>query len=119
MVVPDYAEKRLRGVIDGMSRLMIDPEEVRHVPRMLSECGIRYAIVETLPKANIDGVCFWLDGNSPVVGMAARHDKIDNFWFVLRHELEQVVSHDGRGDLNADKVDVDRDRGRARTEETR
>jgi HTH-type transcriptional regulator/antitoxin HigA len=114
MVTAEYSEKRLRGVIDNLPRHMKDPEEVRHVPRILSECGVRYVIVETLPKANIDGVCFWLDG-SPVVGMSIRQDRIDNFWFVLRHELEHALNHDGRGDLNAERVDVDLEGDRAGT----
>jgi HTH-type transcriptional regulator/antitoxin HigA len=31
-----------------------------------------------------------------VIGMTLRHDRIDNFWFVLRHELEHVVRGHGR-----------------------
>lgn len=107
MIVPAYSEKKLRQFLTDMPRFMIDPEEIRHVPRSLAECGIRYVIVETLPKANIDGVCFWLDKNSPVVGMTIRHDRIDNFWFVLRHELEHVLNKDGRGDLRVEMIDVD------------
>src|ERR1700730_10666411 len=114
MVASEYSEERLRGVIGNLPRYMTDPEEVRHVPRILSECGVRYVIVETLPKANIDGVCFWLDG-SPVVGMSVRQDRIDNFWFVLRHELEHALNRDGRGDLNAETVDVDLEGERAGT----
>jgi HTH-type transcriptional regulator/antitoxin HigA len=49
-----------------------------------------------MPSGKIDGVCFWLeDGTSPVVGMSLRFDRIDNFWFVLRHELEHVLRHHG------------------------
>jgi HTH-type transcriptional regulator / antitoxin HigA len=107
MITPEYSEKRLRHVIDDLPRYMIDPEETRHIPRILSDCGIRYVVVETLPKANIDGVCFWLESNCPVIGMSTRQDKIDNFWFVLRHELEHVINRDGRGDLSAEKVDTD------------
>ena len=107
MITPSYSEQRLRAFIVDLPRLMINPEEIRHVPRILGECGIRYVVVETLPKANIDGVCFWLDDVSPVVGMTIRHDRIDNFWFVLRHELEHVLNKDGRGDLRAETVDVD------------
>lgn len=107
MVVAKYSEQRLRSFISDFPRYMVDPEEIRHVPRQLAECGIRYAVVETLPKANIDGVCFWLDDHSPVVGMTTRHDRIDNFWFVLRHELEHVLNKDGRGELRAEVVDVD------------
>jgi len=41
-------------------------------------------------------VCFWLNENSPVIGMAMRYDRIDNFWFVLRHELEHVIQRHGQ-----------------------
>lgn len=108
MVVSPYSEKALRDAVDNvLPRFMIDPEEVRHVPRVLAECGVRFAIVETLPKALIDGVCFWLDGKSPVIGMTTRFDRIDNFWFVLRHEIEHTLNKDGRGQADEDvTVDV-------------
>ena len=107
VVVPAYSEKKLRAFVDGLPRLMVDPEETRHVARGLMECGVRFVVVETLPKANIDGVCFWRDNISPVIGMTVRQDRIDNFWFVLRHEIEHVLQKDGRGELTAEKVDVD------------
>lgn len=88
----------------------MDPEEVRHVPRLLTECGVRFAVVETLPKANIDGVCFWLDKNSPVIGVTCRHDRIDNFWFVLRHELEHLLNCDGKNKaITSEMVDMNLD----------
>jgi HTH-type transcriptional regulator/antitoxin HigA len=62
----------------------------------MTECGIRFVLVETLPTAKIDGACFWLDDRSPVIGMSLRHDRIDNFWFVLRHECEHVLQLHGR-----------------------
>jgi HTH-type transcriptional regulator/antitoxin HigA len=107
MTVAPFSEKRLREFISEMPRLMVDPEEIRHVPRMLREAGIRYVVVETLPKTNIDGVCFWIGDVSPVIGMTTRHDRIDNFWFVLRHEIEHVLNKDGRGELLPRYVDID------------
>ncbi len=107
IILPAYSETKLRAFIVKFPRYMTDPEEVCHVPRGLAQCGIRFLIVETLPRASIDGVCFWQDNASPVFGMTVRQDRIDNFWFVLRHELEHVLQKDGRGELSADKVDVD------------
>jgi HTH-type transcriptional regulator/antitoxin HigA len=107
MVVAPYSERRLRKVVAELPRYMIDPEEVRHVPRLLSEAGVRFAIVETLPKAKIDGVCFWEDPNTPVIGMSTRFDRIDNFWFVLRHEIEHVFKRDGLGKNDDTTVDTD------------
>ena len=37
-----------------------------------------------------------LDAASPVIGMTTRFDRINNFWFVLRHEIEHVLRKDGR-----------------------
>src|SRR5262249_23292837 len=69
MLVPKYSEKALAEALPKLSALMTAPEETRHVPRILSECGVRFVVVEVLPNAKIDGVCFWLEsGRSPVIG---------------------------------------------------
>lgn len=91
-----YSEQAGKNAVSELSGLLSTPEESRHVPRILDEAGVRYVIVEPLPNAKIDGVCFWLDDNSPVIGMSLRFDRIDNFWFVLRHELEHALRYHGR-----------------------
>ena len=106
-LVPPYSGDRLRATIPKLHALMSDPEMARHVPRLLMECGVRYVIVETIGSAKVDGVCFWLkDGTSPVIGMSLRFDRIDNFWFVLRHELEHVLLGHGRTTIMLD-TDMD------------
>jgi len=102
-----YSETALRKALDHLTRLLLAPEETRHVPRILAECGVRFVVVEKLPHANIDGVCFWLE-DQPVIGMSIRRDKIDNFWFVLRHEIEHVLRRDGREKEIIDDLDGDR-----------
>jgi HTH-type transcriptional regulator / antitoxin HigA len=69
------------------------------VARILAECGVRFVLVEPLPLGKIDGACFWLDHESPVIGMSLRYDRIDNFWFVLRHEIEHVLQNHGQADV--------------------
>lgn len=93
--VPAYSEKALWDAAEYLKKLLLEPEESRHVPKILAECGVRFVIVEKLPHAEIDGVCFWLEGQ-PVIGMSTRRDKIDNFWFVLRHEIEHVLKGHGK-----------------------
>jgi len=73
-----------------------DADEIRHVPRILSESGIRLVLVEGLPTTRIDGVCTWLDRHSPVIGISLRFDRIDGFWFTLLHELHHVKHHMGQ-----------------------
>lgn len=96
MAVPKYSEKALREALPILRSLLVDPEGVRHVPRILMEAGVRLVLVEGLPNGKIDGVCFWLDRQSPVVGLSLRFDRIDNFWFVLRHEIEHVLQRHGQ-----------------------
>lgn len=93
-----YSPATVRSAIPKLSMLLAAPTEARKVPRILAESGIRFVIVESLPSAKIDGVCFWLNDTRPVIGMSLRHDRIDNFWFVLRHELEHIIQKHGRSD---------------------
>ena len=95
ITVPKYSESKLRAAVEEMRGLTLEPEQTRNVPRLLMDCGVRYIVVEKLPNAKIDGVCFWLD-DSPVIGMSIQRDTIDNFWFVLRHEIEHVLRKHGR-----------------------
>lgn len=104
MVVINYSEKALINALLRLRAFLVDPEEARNVPRILAECGVRFVIVESLPNAKIDGVCFWLDRASPVIGLSLRFDRNDNFWFVLRHEIEHVLRRDGQ---SKEIIDVD------------
>jgi len=91
-----YDEGALRSALPRLSALRTAPEETRHVARVLDECGVRFVIVEPIAGTKIDGACFWLAEDRPVVAMTLRLDRIDNFWFVLRHELEHVLQRHGR-----------------------
>ena len=91
-----FSPPSVRQAIERLAALLLSPEEIRHVPRILSEAGIRFVIVETLPNSKLDAACFWLDNNTPVIGMSLRYDRIDNFWFALRHELEHIIRGDGK-----------------------
>lgn len=91
-----YSREKLLTAVEKLKALTLAPEETRHVPRILSEAGIRLVFVEPMAGSKIDGACFWLDANSPVIGMSLRFDRIDNFWFVLRHEIEHVLRGDGK-----------------------
>jgi len=93
-------------LVQALRALMRDPEETRQVPRILGEAGIRFVVLEHLPKTKIDGACLWLDATSPIVAVSLRYDRIDNFWFTLMHELKHALNRDGlqTGELT---VDVD------------
>lgn len=91
-----FSIQAAKKAVEQLSSLLLSPEEIRHVPRILSESGIRFILVESLPNSTLDAACFWLDKQTPVIGMTLRYDRIDNFWFTLRHELEHVIQGDGQ-----------------------
>lgn len=102
-----YDPAALDVCLKGLRRLLIDPLETRHVPRILTESGIRFILIEPLPNSKIDGVCFWLDKTSPVVALSLRFDRIDWFWFTLFHELMHVKHRDGMNEPIVDGGLVD------------
>jgi HTH-type transcriptional regulator / antitoxin HigA len=108
-LVGKYSPAAVINAAKELKPLLNSTEGARKVPRILAQAGIRYAIVESLPHAKIDGVCLWLNDNSPVIGMSLRFDRLDNFWFVLRHELEHVIQKHGQSAVMLD-VDLEGER---------
>ncbi len=101
-LVERYSPSSVERAISEVQTLVWSAEEARKVPRIMRENGIRFVVVESLTSAKIDGVCFWLNDMAPVVGMSLRHDRIDNFFFVLRHELEHARRRHGRAEAAVD-----------------
>ncbi len=88
--VPPYREGEFDQLIAELLRLTAGEQEVRRVPRVLAEFGVRFVVVEHLPRTLIDGAALWLDQGSPVVALSIRRDRIDSFWFTLFHELGHI-----------------------------
>lgn len=119
VMVPRYRPDALRAILPRLHALMSAPEEVRHVPKLLNECGVRFVVIEALPSSKIDGACFWLDGEQPAIAISTRLDRIDNFWFVLRHEIEHVLCEHGKRSTLVFDEDLSDDLSQDQTEEER
>ncbi len=102
MIAPRYTKASGRKALAALAPLRISAEATRKVPKILAEAGIRFVIVEALPSSKVDGVCMWLNESAPVIAMSLRYDRIDNFWFVLRHELEHVLQEHGKTAISVD-----------------
>lgn len=76
----------------------------------LNRNGIHLIIEPHLPKTYLDGAALMLSDGRPVVGMTLRYDRIDNFWFVLMHELAHIALHlHGDQDIYMDDLDNESD----------
>lgn len=74
----------------GFSPLATGPLIARD---FLAKYGIALIAVKHLKKTYLDGAAFIRNDGTPVIGMTFRYDRIDNFWFVLLHELVHVWKH--------------------------
>src|SRR5262249_30040136 len=95
--VSRYTEDNFDQLLGELHRLTTSEHEARRVPRLLAEFGIRFMIVEHLPRTRIDGAALWLDQYSPVVALSIRLDRIDSFWFTLFHELGHIFYRHAQG----------------------
>lgn len=95
-VVPKYNRDALINTMPYLRAFLSAPEETRHIAKLLNDVGVHFIVVEALPRSKIDGACLWLNDSRPVIAISNRLDRIDNFWFVIRHELEHLLQEHGK-----------------------
>jgi len=76
--------------VAGLSYYSQGPSMARE---LLHRQGIHLVLLRHLPKTYLDGACFHAPTGNPVVGLTLRHDRLDNFWFTLLHELAHLRLH--------------------------
>jgi HTH-type transcriptional regulator/antitoxin HigA len=75
---------------------------------MLQAIGVAVIIEPHLPGTFLDGATLMMDEEFPVIGMTIRHDRVDNFWFTLIHELAHLFLHlGGQYDSFVDDLDFE------------
>ena len=77
----------------GIARLSRSHDGPRRAASRLADLGIAFVTLSHLPRTYLDGAALQLVDGSPVVALTLRHDRIDNFWFCLLHELAHVGRH--------------------------
>ncbi len=73
----------------------------------LLKSGIHFVVEGHLPHTHLDGAAIRLPDGSPLVALTLRHDRLDNFWFTLSHELAHVALHFDGSDCSAFFDDLD------------
>lgn len=84
----------------------LDEEDLKHLVKLsafdegpdlarkfLQKNGIAFVILKNLPHTYLDGACFKSPSGRPIIGITLRHDRLDNFWFTLFHELGHLALH--------------------------
>lgn len=89
-----FDKNTLREALEKLKALRRNREDIRLVPKVLADAGIRLVIIEHLPGTKVDGGTLWLDDGSPVIVLSIRYDRIDSFWHTLMHEIGHIVNSD-------------------------
>ncbi|WP_417832199.1 ImmA/IrrE family metallo-endopeptidase [Terasakiella sp.] len=79
--------------IDELARLSIFEDGPLRAQSLLAEHGIVLIIERHFDNTYLDGAAMLANTGHPVIGMTLRYDRLDNFWFVLFHELGHVFLH--------------------------
>ncbi|MFA6586298.1 MAG: ImmA/IrrE family metallo-endopeptidase [Candidatus Paceibacterota bacterium] len=109
------AAKYKHGVVDlafmqNLIKLSIKNNSPILAQEELRKIGIKLVIEPHLPRTHLDGAAILNEKNNPVIGLTLRHDRLDNFWFTLMHELAHVGRHYNQGiDLFYDEKLQDKD----------
>jgi HTH-type transcriptional regulator / antitoxin HigA len=80
-----------------VARLSWSESGPRLAQEFLREHGIPLIIEPHLPNTHLDGAAIMYDVERPIIGLTVRHDRLDNFWYCLMHELAHIALHYGRG----------------------
>lgn len=78
--------------LKDLARLSAFEDGPRLAREQLGMAGITLVVEPHFKGTYLDGAAM-LDEGRPIVAMTLRHDRLDNFWFVLMHELAHVAKH--------------------------
>ena len=102
---PGTVTREFLGELTRLSYLERGPKLAEE---FLAKSGIHLVASAHLPKTYLDGAAIRLPDGSPLVAVTLRHDRLDNFWFTLSHELAHVALHLDRDDIEAFYDDLDK-----------
>lgn len=74
----------------SLSRKSDGPLKAAHY---LMNSGIRFVIEPQIEGTFLDGAALLQEGKYPIIALTLRYDRLDNFWFVLFHEIAHIKLH--------------------------
>ncbi len=87
---PDTLNEQFLANIAKLSWVESGP---RLAKEFLTEKGIALVVLPALPRTKLDGAAMRGEDGAPIIGLTVRHDRLDNFWFTLLHELAHAWKH--------------------------
>ena len=79
--------------VRGLVALSLEADGPRATTDYLRDAGISLVIERQLPGTLLDGAALAAANHRAIVAMTLRHDRLDNFWFTLLHEIGHLKLH--------------------------
>jgi len=92
-VARQWRANQLDELVAELQRLILSAPALQQLPRVLSDFGIRFVVVERLPGMKMDGATFWIE-DGPVIAVSLTFNRIDNAWHTIMHEVAHVANND-------------------------
>jgi HTH-type transcriptional regulator/antitoxin HigA len=90
----------------NLIKLSAEEDGVLIAQEYLRSNGIILVIEPHLTGTYLDGATILNGEECPVIGLTLRHDRLDNFWFTLMHEIAHIFLHSNKDiDIFYDEID--------------
>ena len=90
--LPKYDKEKLESIAAHLYDYTKKENGVSDLIDDLLSCGVGFFVLSHLQKTYLDGAAFICNKN-PFVVYTCRYDRIDNFWFVIAHEIAHILHH--------------------------
>src|SRR5439155_4326808 len=74
-------------------QLSVENNSARLAKEYLKDAGITLVVEPHLSRTYLDGAAFLISKPRAIIGLTLRYDRLDNFWFVLLHEIAHLLLH--------------------------
>ena len=90
--LPSYNKAGLEKIAENICSYTLQKDGINKIISDLHSCGVGFFVLSHLQKTYLDGAAFTLGAN-PFIVYTARYDRVDNFWFVIAHEISHILLH--------------------------
>lgn len=90
--LPAFNKAGLEKIAEKLCVYTLQKDGINKIISDLHSCGVGFFVLSHLQKTYLDGAAFTLE-NNPFIVYTARYDRVDNFWFVLAHEISHILLH--------------------------
>lgn len=90
---PSYKGALSLDEMKKIAQISRNDNGVTEVIQHLRNIGITVIVEPHLPRTYLDGCAILTNPNAPVIALTIRHDRLNNFWYTLMHELAHISLH--------------------------